>query len=96
MFSGSAVLVGSAASPRTGDAALDLVLGHLNDFARDAPGDFDKEIGRKYDLPPQTVDWILKKTGMAPSDAYMAARVARIARQPIEKVADTYRSSRGR
>lgn len=79
----------------TGDPDLDVALQAVDRKAREGLGDFAHIMGRKFDLPPEMVDWMLDQAGLSPGDAYMAAKVSQVAGRPVREVVDAYRENPG-
>lgn len=80
----------------TGDPELDESLGKVDRAAKEGVGDVARKIGRENDIPPEMVDWMLKKVGMSPGDADMAAKVAKVSHRPVEDVVEVYKQHRGK
>ena len=81
---------------RTGDSELDRSLKELNDGVQSNLRDFAKNLSRYYNVPEETVDWLLDSVGMTPADAYMATKVSKIANQPVEDVVNEYKANKGK
>ncbi|MFC1515494.1 hypothetical protein ACFL7E_01900 [Thermodesulfobacteriota bacterium] len=84
------------ASSPTGDSELDKSLEVLNETAKSNVRDFSKKLSRKYNIPEETTDWLLKKVGMSPGDAYMTAKVSKASNQPVEEVVKEYEANKGK
>jgi hypothetical protein len=78
----------------TGDAQLDSDLREINETAKTNIKNFADKLGRHYGVPKETADWLMKKVGMPPGDAYMAAKVSKISGKPIEDVAKEYEDNK--
>ena len=83
------------ANSPTGDSQLDEDLKELNEQAQKNLKDFADNLGRHYGVPKETTDWLLKKVGMSPADAYMAAKVSKVSKKPIENVVKEYEHNKG-
>lgn len=83
-------------SSPTGDAQLDMDLKALNEKCQADLTDFSDRMNRYYGVPKEKTDWLLNKVGMSPGDAYMAAKVSRISKRPIEEVVEEYDKNRGK
>lgn len=81
---------------RTGDPEMDRSLKDLNEGAKDNVRGFARNLSRYFNLPEETADWLLESVGMSPSDAYMAAKVSKVADKPVENVVDEYKKNKGK
>ena len=84
------------ANTPTGDPVLDQSLEKLNEGVKANIGDFVKKLGRNYNIPEETAEWMLDRVGMSPGDAYMAAKVSKIANRPVEDVVEKYKANQGK
>jgi len=91
-FSGEKI-VGNTPS---GDPELDRSLEDLSDGAKENIGEFAKKMSSKYGISEETTDWLLRRVGMSPGDAYMTAKVSRISRRSVEDVANAYKENKGK
>jgi len=80
----------------TGDEKLDDSLRQLNEAARKDLRAFARNLSRYYHIPPETADWLLEQVGLAPADAYMAAKVSKLSKKPIRDVVEEYKKNRGK
>ncbi len=80
----------------TGDSELDQSIEELSKAAKEDISGFARKLSRKYNLPEETTDWLLKRVGMSPGDAYMAAKVSKISKQPVEDVVKEYEANPGK
>ena len=87
---------GVLADTLSDDAEIQQVLSDIDERARNETVEFAKKLSRKYNIPEDTVDWLLKEVGMSPGEATMAARVSKAADRPVEDVANAYRKNRGK
>ena len=91
-FAGEEIISNS----QTGDPQLDQDLKELNEQAKTNLKNFADQLGRHYGVPKETTDWLLKKVGMSPADAYMAAKVSKISKKPMENVVKEYEYNKGK
>ena len=80
----------------TADSQWHLALKDLNERAKSNLKDFTAELGRNYGVSEETINKLLNKVGMAPADAYMAAKVSKVAERPMEDVVKEYESNKNK
>jgi len=80
----------------TGDSELDQSIEELSKAAKEDVSGFTRKLSRKYNIPEETTDWLLNSVGMSPGDAYMAAKVSKVSKQPVEDVVKEYEANQGK
>ena len=85
-----------AADSITGDPQLDRDLQELNEQAQKNIMNFADKLGKHYEIPRETTDWLLKKVGLSPADAYMAIKVSKVSQRSVEDVVEEYENNKGK
>ena len=80
----------------SGDPVIDQSLKEINAAAKENLKEFARRTGKKFGVPPEVVDALLKERKMSPADAHMTINVANTSHRPVEEVADAYERDKGK
>ncbi len=81
---------------QTGNSEIGKSVEVLEETAKSNVRDHAKKLSRKYNIPEETADWVLKKVGMSTKDADMTLKVFQVANQPVEEVVKEYEANKGK
>ncbi len=71
-------------------------LEELNEGVKANIREFAKKLSSYYNIPEETAEWLLDSVGMSRGDAYMTAKVSKVANRPVEDVVEEYKANRGK
>jgi len=94
-----AILAAPAAAQnahQTGDRELDSLLQDVDRVARDSAETFTRRACRELGMTSEQMEVLTTAMGLAPSDAYMAAKVAKISGKPLDEVVKAHTASQGK
>ncbi len=94
-MSATALDVGVAFSPRTGDVYLDTQLGDINVYARTNSGPFIDDVVVSFGAPRHLVQELYTTRHWAPGDIYYACALAHQLGRPCLEIVDIYERDRG-